>query len=103
LLTSTDSDLVQTALYGSNKLALDRTTYLRDDGQQTIFLPNGSKADDEAKNIISWLTAPQEQSNTTQLLAKQASLYVQGDRFIIYNGAKIKDHLVIHNAQTTTS
>lgn len=103
LLTSTDSDLVQTALYGSNKLALDRTTYLRDDGQQTIFLPNGSKADDEGKNIISWLTAPQEQSNTTQLLAKQASLYVQGDRFIIYNGAKITDHLAIHNAQTTTS
>ena len=96
-----DADKAPSAVYGSNKLAL--TTYLRDEWQQTIFLPKGMKKEDASDSIIKWMVNPVQQSNLSELLVKQASVFVQWDTLVITNWAKLKDHILWYNMDVVTS
>jgi hypothetical protein len=62
-------------LYGSNKLAF--SAYLKDEGQQTIFTPKGIKKEDATNSILDWMLNPQQKGNMSELLVKQASIFVQ--------------------------
>lgn len=106
LATSTDPDRAQTSVYGTQKLALDSSVYLRDDGQQSVFLPSSKKpleAQDEGKAILAWLENPQPHSDTKEQLVKQATLGTPGDTFVFRGGAKLKDHIILGHAVATVS
>ncbi len=93
-----EAQLAPEILYGSKRLALDSSIYLRDEWQETVFLPKWIAEKDEAKKITEWLINPQQASNLTEKLVKKAELFTQGDSFILYNGAKINDHIELVNA-----
>jgi hypothetical protein len=93
----------QTTLFGSDKIGISSTISLQDDGQSTIFYPQSTKTGDRQNFIIPWLTAPAQDKDLEQFLVKKATFYVQGDAFILKNGASLAPHFDAYNARIAAS